>query len=499
MVITHNLTAMNAQRQFNIVGTSKKKSTEKLSSGYKINRAADDAAGLTISEKMRSQIRALNQGVDNIQDGISLCNVADGALTEIHDMLHRENELIIKAANGTNAQDDLEAIQAEIDALDGEIDRIFETTEFNTMKIFKGGSISGTNVNEAKKLGFDDILWVEKGQTPAVSGYEKLSSASDLYKRIVGLTAPKEGTFSNIEGNINVAGIQSFIVIDNDSRLYEVDKGGWGGSDIPIEPYLTNSHVGSNYCDYTYNLPEGKEFKYRVEQSGNQYIFKFTITNKGSKENSGMDDLLVGSLNPLQWSDLFDVEYSYSGDAYPSVSSEYIQLYTNKSLKPGESDTVVITAGNIQLKKDPYIKVEKDAGNKYVDKDIIIQTNNVADSNKQIPIKLYNLSADGLSLKSGKDVSVYNTGMSLDNISNGIASISELRSYYGATTNRLEHSYRNNQNIAENTTAAESCIRDTDMATEMVNITMINILEQAVTSMMAQANQSTQGVLALLQ
>ena len=128
MIINHNLSAMNAQRQLNISGIQKTKSSEKLSSGYRINRSADDAAGLTISEKMRSQIRGLDQGSRNVQDGISLLQVADGALNEVHDMLHRMNELSIQAANDTNNIEDREAIQQEIDQLSLEIDRISDTT-----------------------------------------------------------------------------------------------------------------------------------------------------------------------------------------------------------------------------------------------------------------------------------------------------------------------------------------------------------------------------------
>ena len=138
MVISHNLLAMNAQRQFNITGTNKKKSTEKLSSGYRINRAADDAAGIAISEKMRRQIRGLDQGARNIQDGISLLQVADGALSEVHDMLHRMSELAIQAANGTNTLDDRKAIQQEINQIKDEIGRIGSTTEFNEDLIFEG-------------------------------------------------------------------------------------------------------------------------------------------------------------------------------------------------------------------------------------------------------------------------------------------------------------------------------------------------------------------------
>jgi len=142
MIVAHNMLAMNASRMFGKVNTSQKKSTEKLSSGYKINRAADDAAGLTISEKMRSLIRGLDQGTDNIQDGISLIQIADGALSEVNTMLHRMTELAVKAANGTNTEADRAAIQDEINEISLEITRIGRSTTFNTMPILD--DITGT-------------------------------------------------------------------------------------------------------------------------------------------------------------------------------------------------------------------------------------------------------------------------------------------------------------------------------------------------------------------
>lgn len=157
MVISHNLLAMNAQRQFNITGTNKKKSTEKLASGYKINRAADDAAGLAISEKMRRQIRGLNQGARNTQDGISLLQVADGALNEVHDMLHRMSELSIQAANDTNTSSDRAAIQQEIDQIVSEIDRIGNDTEFNTRKLFKGQPVGTDETGRKYRIEYETI------------------------------------------------------------------------------------------------------------------------------------------------------------------------------------------------------------------------------------------------------------------------------------------------------------------------------------------------------
>ena len=146
MVVQHNMQAMNANRQLGVTTDSQKKVTEKLSSGYKVNRAADDAAGLTISEKMRSQIRGLTQASANAQDGISCVQTAEGALTEVHTMLQRMNELAVKAANGTNTSADREAIQKEVTALTSEISRVAQSTQFNTLNLLNG------SFSEGKKL-----------------------------------------------------------------------------------------------------------------------------------------------------------------------------------------------------------------------------------------------------------------------------------------------------------------------------------------------------------
>ena len=195
MVVQHNLTAMNSNRMLGLTTASQAKSTEKLSSGYKINRAADDAAGLSISEKMRKQIRGLTQASLNAQDGISAVQTAEGALTEVHDMLQRMNELAVKASNGTNSEDDRGYIQDEIDQLVKEIDRVSETTKFNETYLLKG---DGTATREVTKTtpaqeavdvkaeyvsgkGVDNValkngktlaanaVWYEKGKTTAIT------------------------------------------------------------------------------------------------------------------------------------------------------------------------------------------------------------------------------------------------------------------------------------------------------------------------------------------
>ncbi len=160
MVVRHNLSAMNAQRQYNIIGKRKAKHTEKLSSGCRINRAADDAAGLSISEKMRRQIRGLNQGIENTQDGVSLCQVADGALSEVHDMIHRLEELSVQAANGTNSKSDRKMIQQEADQILSEIDCISDTTTFNEHNLLGGasaGETTGNSVQSGKKTAVQSV------------------------------------------------------------------------------------------------------------------------------------------------------------------------------------------------------------------------------------------------------------------------------------------------------------------------------------------------------
>ena len=272
MVVQHNMTAANANRMLGITTGAQAKSSEKLSSGYKINRAADDAAGLTISEKMRSQVRGLNKASDNAQDGISLIQVAEGALNESHSILQRMNELATQAANDTNTSSDRTAIQKEVDALSSELDRIASTTQFNTQNL------------------------------------------------------------------------------------------------------LTGSFKGKN--------------------------------------------LQVGALQ-------------------------------NQKIS--------------------------------------------------ISITTMNATALGLSAAACKVDSFSNAGQAMTNFQHAISKVSTMRSALGALQNRLEHTVSNLDNISENTSSAESRIRDTDMAEEMVNYSKNNILAQAGQSMLAQANQSTQGVLSLLQ
>ena len=192
MVVQHNMQAANANRMLNVTTSAQSKSTEKLSSGYRINRAADDAAGLTISEKMRKQIKGLDRASTNAEDGVSAVQTAEGALTEVHSMLQRMNELATQSANGTNSNTDRKAIQDEIDQLTTEIDRVSETTKFNETYLLKGdGAEKAHNVN-AHDAGLDGVTLTDKGDEVEVTLKElkagdKISIAGKNYT--IGATA----------------------------------------------------------------------------------------------------------------------------------------------------------------------------------------------------------------------------------------------------------------------------------------------------------------------
>ncbi len=183
MVVQHNLSAMNANRMLNVTTSAQSKSTEKLSSGYKINRAADDAAGLSISEKMRSQIRGLNKASSNAQDGISLIQTAEGALNESHSILQRMRELAVQAANGTETNDDREAVNNEISQLQEELTRISETTEFNTLKLLDGSqSGSKASTGSGPKFGVVDATLDGALVTSNIAGIKVATAATAATK-----------------------------------------------------------------------------------------------------------------------------------------------------------------------------------------------------------------------------------------------------------------------------------------------------------------------------
>ena len=394
MVVQHNMQAANANRMLNITTNAQSKSTEKLSSGYKINRAADDAAGLSISEKMRKQIKGLDRASTNAQDGVSCVQTAEGALTEVHSMLQRMNELAVQASNGTLSEDDRSNIQDEVDQLITEIDRVSETTKFNETYLLKG----------------DD---------------NKAQISNTVY------SSPQMGMVKDAMAD---------------------------GSKLEVKTAMDST--GKTVYKFTSGLKEGDTWagKKVVANTATPAADQITVDDAKAAELTAMNKVIT----------------SYAGE----------MGINGVTLAEGEND---VTSTSKTFNYNDALNVSLHVG---------------ADSsdNNKISMKIESMSSDYLGIKdlkvSGKTY-LQATG-SIDTISDAISKVSKQRSELGAVQNRLEHTINNLDNVSENTQTAESRIRDTDMAKEMVNYSKNNILAQAGQSMLAQANQATQGVLSLL-
>ena len=414
MVVQHNMQAANANRMLNVTTSAQSKSTEKLSSGYKINRAADDAAGLTISEKMRKQIKGLDRASTNAQDGVSAVQTAEGALTEVHSMLQRMNELAVQSANGTNSATDRKAIQDEVDQLTTEIDRVSETTKFNETYLLKGDSKTSDKANFMKSdYNFD---------------------ANKLYL---------EGSMTALD--VDAAGKAALKKALNE------------GKKVYTKPYSAadNKQTADDIAT------KGKEYAYvtKLYDADGNVVSADEIKNKKKADGTAITD----------------------------------NLYTSDAGKTGNANgtNMAIAIDDAADFTQEYEVNGKLSFNLHVGAD--------SDSNNKISVDIDSMDSKGIGVKNLKVDTEDDATAAIDRISEAISKVSSQRSSLGAVQNRLEHTINNLDNVSENTTSAESRIRDTDMAKEMVNYSKNNILAQAGQSMLAQANQSNQGVLSLLQ
>ena len=408
MIINHNMNALNAHRNMTSNTSSAGKSMEKLSSGLRINRAGDDAAGLAISEKMRGQIRGLDQATRNSQDGISLIQTAEGALTETHSILQRMRELSVQSANDTNVNADRTAIQDEMDQLTKEVDRIANNTEFNTQKLldgsFSGQFQIGANAGQSMDLSVGKMDAASLGLTGSVTAKED-----------VAITTLKDGSYK-LSG----------------TAVYD-EKGNTVGT---FTAGTISDSAGNKIADITKDKLEAGTM---IKVSDGKATINGTIT----------------------------------GEA--------------KNLSAGEYK--VITGGSIT--KDDKI-VGKVSGTSLVinDKEIVNTDLGVTSS---AVTSGFAFTINGVNASTREQASG-----SITAINTAIESVSQQRSKLGAVQNRLEHTINNLGTSSENLTAAESRVRDVDMAKEMMNFSKNNILQQAAQAMLAQANQQPQNVLSLL-
>ena len=554
MVIQHNISSINTNRQLGISTENKKKSTERLASGYRINRAADDAAGLTVSEKMRWSVRGLRQASRNIEDGTSLVQTADGGMEEIHAILQRQRELSVQAANDTNTAADRNAIQQEINALSVEITRIANDTTFNGRNILNcGGNLTHGPVNADTAV---TTLLGTPGSTPGgiLTGFMATNAEGSIQSQL--LYGGSSANTSFLEAKVAVGTPPS----QNNYTLRT--------KPLPAECQITNdaaSIADGVKTTFTYqNAATGNPVFSIVRtvqktanptgDGGEVYKMDFAIENHTTEPMNAslevsMDVMFTGNDNPsflmdndvdetiitnaIQYPDasghmpgvmnLFSTNNPYLNvqsivNGYGTTQPDYIKIgqynhicgddwragisigdsaydvgWQNISIAPGAASGAYTTMYGVSNPlRNPVL-----AGSHSVPVELNIQASDRAYT--AITIPLVDCTAEKLGVDALSVMSFDESGTSLNKIDKAIDKVSEYRSNMGAIYNRLEKAKSNVDNIEENTQSAESRIRDADVAEEMVAYSRHNILEQTGQAMLAQAGKMNEGVLELLQ
>ena len=539
MVVQHNLQAMNANRMLGINAKASAGSTEKLSSGYRINRAADDAAGLAISEKMRKQIRGLDQASANSEDGISCVQTAEGALAEVQDMLQRMNELVVQAANGTNSKTDRQYIQDEIDQLVTEIDRVSETTKFNELYLLKGDEEVGTTKSYMTNY---SVSYTRNSEAGIANGGPQIkynyTGSSNIY--MVSTTISNQASNNPLSAKVVQTGDDITPYLNDTAATIHSDYKAFINVEINTATISANA-TSATKANYDLQVNTSTSV---IEAARDLYIYDTktnTVTHlsEGDQMAQYLDDnrqiksdyRLIAEVSdqkvtnarggdPFEWDERVLEKDQTSNTLYDAdgnvVSGMALDKFfdENGNYKGGLFKTQQARATDQILSDSATSTIDRKIGT-YIKQSATDVPNDLqfdlqvgADSDRQnkLTASIMSLSAAGLGidkLHSSKIGIVDKTGDNatdaIDVIAEALQRVSTQRSALGAIQNRLEHTIKNLDNVVENTTAAESAIRDTDMAEEMVAYSNNNILLQAGQSMLSQANQANQGVLSLLQ
>ena len=518
MVVQHNMAAMNANRMLSGVASAQSKSTEKLSSGYRINRAADDAAGLSISEKMRSQIRGLNQASTNAQDGISLIQTAEGALNEQHSILQRMRELSVQASNGTETNEDREAVQNEIEQLQSELTRISDTTEFNTMKLLDG-SQSGSKVRVSVSKSAATGATTKNAEVQQVN-----TSAEAVDKLAKGSSVTYSVTVLDKNNNTSTA---SVTITNNNKKLTDqdgnelvtakADEADAEETAAAIAKALSNTSLGDKFdiaADGTQKITlttkDASDAANSVLISVNGAAGKLATANPTGSEAYTTINAAIGSYDGT--GNIEDKIFTVNGEKFAYVDDpaklgddykdvNYVKVAQAGTVGNDDADAMaaLISSKTGINAKANAAAVDLKPSATATGKGIELQIG--ANEGQTMNFTLDDMSADALGV-AGNSVNLStqeSAQKATTAIDAAIKKVSASRGKMGAVQNRLEHTINNLDTAAENMQTAESRIRDTDMAEEMVNYSKNNILAQAGQSMLAQANQSNQGVLTLLQ
>ena len=524
MRIQHNIMAMNAYRNYSNNTSALSKNLEKLSSGYKINRAGDDAAGLAISEKMRAQITGLETAQKNAKDGISLVRTAEGALTEVHDMLNRMVELADQSANGTYDVNDRSQLQKEITQLQDEINRIADASNFNGIKLLDGSlqeggsaSVEITNLttsstagtsstmaaasavltnSEAVALGEGDTIQIslagedgsaynisltKKGQT-LVDGNGKvytLTYNTNATKVTAGVDEALKGAIDSATGGLFTAEVTDGVITikSNDVGANAPAITGMGAQKVTSAGVTTDIDLGT----LTFKAANAE----KINATGVNGLAANATANKvkdaiftinGQKFVLAASDAAVKNIQSLAGADVTVLV----GGSLDKVATQL-----------GQATGLKVTAGSSGSNK---ITIDTASG-----KALTLQIGDTSDSFNKLKVSVQDMHTSSLGI-SGINISTQDgAAAAVDLIKNAINVVSDVRGTLGATQNRLDHTINNLSVMTENIQDAESTIRDTDVADEMMAYTKNNILVQSAQAMLAQANQVPQGVLQLLQ
>ena len=519
MVVQHNMSAMNANRMLSSTTTSLSKSTEKLSSGYRINRAADDAAGLSISEKMRSQIRGLNQASTNAQDGISLIQTAEGALNEQHSILQRMRELSVQASNGTETNEDREAVQNEIEQLQSELTRISDTTEFNTMKLLDGSMASGKVNTSVSKSSAADLTTTAATKQKNTSDALTAAAAGNNTYSVTTLDKNGNSTTTSVTINFDSANKK---FLDADGNTLGTTAGNTATDAETATAFaaaLSKTDLGKSYSITAATNTVVFEAKEAGETAGVALTKQGTAAASATTENTAGADaynvLAAGHFGSYNGTgNIEDKIFTVNGEKFAFVDDptnlgddykdvNYVKVATAGQVVAADVTSMVslinAKTGIAATSNGTNISLTAGNGTNTTGQGIILQIG--ANEGQTMNFTLDDMSAESLGVGVGTvDLSSQETAQkATSSIDDAIKKVSAARGRMGAVQNRLEHTIANLDTAAENMQTAESRIRDTDMADEMVNYSKTNILAQAGQSMLAQANQSNQGVLSLLQ
>ena len=559
MIIQHNISALNSYNRLSGNNKALAKNLEKLSSGYKINRAADDAAGLAISEKMRAQITGMNRAQQNSKDGISLVQTAEGALTEVHSMLNRMVDLTTQASNGIYTDTERTKIQDELKQLESEIDRIADATNFNGIKLLDGsmGASKSSSTSAAKTvLDVSDNLEVEtidaqQGKAVFTNTTNVTNLDAEGAKNTYTLNF-SDGTSVSVDFEIIKSGTNFTMLVNGEDKGYTgaALSNAVGNNSANVNEALINAlneKLGDKYdvVDNTGKL----EITAKEAGSGTATLVDMEITgvkSDGSTVNTSVNpaaaknaDAKLGgtaagatdSVNPTDTTDIIkfadlNTNNLYDGtnldDAMFTINGQKFVIAKNATDVSGLDKDITVIIGDpggdatnkasIAQQIGQALGMEVKVDSKTAPTTMLfsgsapkaaaglqLQIGDTADDYNQLMVTVDDCHADALGVKGLSVADPAAAAESMEKAKAAIEQVSKVRSLLGATQNRLDHTLANLEETTTNLTEAESRIRDTDMANEMMKYTKNNILIQSSQAMLAQANQVPQGVLQLLQ